>query len=99
MVIACILHFPFVQLFHMKMVGKVTHYYDKLGVAIVELATSLKVGDKIKFEGHGSDFKQTVGSMQIEHQEVQQAKKGDVIGLQVANKVKEGVTVSKVEAE
>ncbi len=83
----------------MKSVGKVTHYYDKLGVAIVELAVSLKVGDKIKLEGHGSDFEQTVSSMQVEHKDVKQAKKGEVVGLQVANKVKEGVIVSKVKAE
>ncbi|TSC77652.1 MAG: hypothetical protein G01um101424_275 [Parcubacteria group bacterium Gr01-1014_24] len=83
----------------MKLVGKVTHYYDKIGVAIVELATGLKVGDKVKFEGHGSDFEQTVSSMQVEHQEVKQAKKGEVVGLQVTKKVKEGVTVSKAEAE
>ena len=50
----------------MKPVGKVTHYYDKLGVAIIELATDLAVGDKIKFEGNGSDFEQTVSSMQVD---------------------------------
>ncbi|MEK7217557.1 MAG: translation elongation factor-like protein [Patescibacteria group bacterium] len=83
----------------MKPVGKVTHYYDKLGVAIVELAAGLAVGDKIKFEGHGSDFEQTVSSMQMDHEEVQQAKKGDIIGLQATGKVREGAIVLKVEAE
>src|SRR3990167_11024771 len=81
----------------MKPVGKVTHYYDKIGVAIVELATGLKVGDKIKFEGHGSDFEQTVSSMQVDHEEVQQAKKGDIVGLQATGKVREGAIVLKVE--
>ena len=83
----------------MKPVGKVTHYYDKLRVAIVELVAGLAVGDKIKFEGHGSDFEQTVSSMQMDHEEVQQAKKGDVIGLQATGKVREGAIVLKVEAE
>ena len=83
----------------MKPVGKVTHYYDKLRVAIVELVAGLAVGDKIKFEGHGSDFEQTVSSMQMDHEEVQQAKKGDIIGLQATGKVREGAIVLKVEAE
>ncbi len=83
----------------MKPVGKVTHYYDKIGVAIVELVTGLKVGDKIKFEGHGSDFEQTVSSMQVDHEEVKEAKKGDIVGLQATGKVREGAIVLKVEAE
>ena len=83
----------------MKPVGKVTHYYDKLGVAIVELVAGLKIGDKIKFEGHGSDFEQTVGTMQVDHEEVKEAKKGDVVGLQATGKVREGAIVLKVEAE
>ena len=83
----------------MKPVGKVTHFYDKLGVAIVELAAGLEVGDKIKFEGHGSDFEQTVSSMQVDHEEVKQAKKGDIVGLQATGKVREGAIVLKVEAE
>jgi len=84
-------------LLYMKPVGKVTHYYGKSEVAIIELAAPLKVGDKIKFEGHGSDFEQTVDSMQIEHQDVEQAKKGDVIGVKVGNKVREGAMVVLVE--
>ena len=81
----------------MKQVGKVTHYYDKQGVAIVELSASLKMGDKIKFEGHGADFEQTVDSMQIEHEAVEKAKKGDVVGVKVGQKVKEGASVHLVE--
>lgn len=76
----------------MKQVGKVSHYYDKLGVAIINLSASLKVGDKIKFEGHGAQFEQTVDSMQIEHDAVEKAKKGDAVGVKVVKKVKEGTT-------
>lgn len=81
----------------MKQVGKVSHYYDKLGVAIVDLSAPLKVGDKIKFEGHGADFEQTVDSMEVEHESVEKAKKGDVVGLKVGSKVREGAMVLKVE--
>ena len=77
----------------MEQVGRVSHYYDKLGVAIIELAAPLKVGDKIKFKGHGADFEQTVDSMQIERDAVEKAKKGDAVGVKVENKAKEGTAV------
>ncbi|MAE42605.1 hypothetical protein CMO93_02445 [Candidatus Woesearchaeota archaeon] len=48
-----------------KEVGKVTHYYTNIGVAVVELTGALKVGDKIRIKGATSDFEQTVDSMQI----------------------------------
>ncbi len=78
-------------------IGKVTHYYDKIGVAVVELGSSLTNGDKIKFIRGGEDlFEQEVSSMQIEHKQVKSAKKGDVIGLKVEQEVKEGAEVYKV---
>jgi len=76
-------------------VGKVIHYYDNLGVAILELENTLKVGDKIKFEGHGADFEQDVDSLQIEHEQVEKAGKGKVVGLKTAEKVREGTKVQK----
>ena len=81
----------------MKKVGEVSHYYDKLGVAIVDLSASLKVGDKVKFEGHGADFEQMVDSMQVEHEAVEKAKKGDGVGVKVGQKVKEGTAVYFVD--
>ncbi|MFH1473249.1 MAG: translation elongation factor-like protein [bacterium] len=80
----------------MKKVGKVTHYYGKIDVAILKLTTSLKVGDRIKFKGHGADFEQDVSSMQINHESVEKAKKGDDVGLRVSEPVKEGTDVSLV---
>ncbi len=77
--------------------GKITHYYDKIGVAIVELTSNLTVGDKIKFMRGGEElFQEEVKSMQIEHKKVNAAKKGDVIGLKTNEKVKEGAEVYKV---
>ncbi len=81
----------------MTEVGKVTHYYGKIGVAIVALSAGLKVGDKIKIEGNRTEFEQTVDSMEAEHQPVNAAKKGDVVGLKVREKTNEGATVSVVE--
>ncbi|MEK7116958.1 MAG: hypothetical protein AAB837_02230 [Patescibacteria group bacterium] len=80
----------------MKKVGKVTHYYDNIGVAIVELEATLKVGDKVKFEGHGADFEQEVTSLQVNHEQVEKASAGDAIGLKTDQKVKEGTEVKKV---
>jgi hypothetical protein len=80
----------------MKKVGKVTHYYDHIGVVIVELSAALKVGDKIKFEGHGADFEQVVDSLQVNHQPVEKAAAGELVGLKTDQKVKEGTEVEKV---
>lgn len=81
----------------MTEVGKVTHYYGKIGVAIIALSAGLKVGDKIKIEGSRTEFEQTVDSMEIERQPIQEAKKGDVIGLKVREKTNEGAIVHKLE--
>lgn len=79
-------------------IGKVTHYYDKIGVAIVELSASLSVGDKLKFVRGGEDlFTEEVKSIQIEHEQKDSAGKGDVVGLKVESEVKEGAEVFKVE--
>ena len=78
-------------------VGKVTHYYDKIGVAVVELSSTLSSADKIKFVRGGEDlFEQQVKSMQVEHDKVDSAKKGDVVGLKVEQTVKEGAEVYKI---
>jgi len=79
-----------------ELIGKITHYYSKIGVAIIELAGDLKAGDKIKIKEGESEFEQEVESMEIEHQKVKDAKKGDVIGLKVNEKVKEGTLVYKI---
>lgn len=79
-------------------VGKVTHYYDKIGVAVVELDATLGATDRIKFTRGGEDlFEQEVKSMQVEHEKVASAKKGDVIGLKTKEPVKEGAEVYKLQ--
>lgn len=78
-------------------VGEITHYYDKIGVAVIELTAPLKVGDRIKVTTHaGEEFEQEVTSMQMEHESVQKAKKDDAIGLKVDQPVKKG-EVLKIE--
>ncbi len=78
-------------------VGKVTHYYDKIGVAVVELIADLSVGERIRFSRGGEDlFEQVVESMQVEHNKIQSAKKGDIVGLKVDKPVREGTEIFKV---
>lgn len=79
-----------------KPVGEITHYYSKIGVGIVKLNDALKLGDKIKIKGHSTEFEQNVDSMQIDHEEVEEAKPGDVIGFKVNDKVREGDELFKV---
>jgi len=79
-------------------VGKVTHFYDKIGVAVIELSAPLSVGDKIKFVRGGEDlFEQKISSIQIEHEKKDSAKKGDVVGLKTDGEVKEDADVYKIQ--
>ena len=80
-----------------KLVGKVSHYYSKIGVAVVDLTESLTKGDKISIEGTTTNFEQTVDSMQVEHNEVSMANKGDSVGMKVVDRVRNGDNVYKVE--
>ena len=78
-------------------IGKVSHYYDKLKVAVIEVTKqSLKVGDTVKISGHDKEFTQEVGSLQIEHEKVDSAKKGDVVGLKTKELIKDGAEVYKI---
>ena len=71
-----------------KQIGKITHYFDQISVGVIELTGTLKVGDKIRIKGTTTDFEQKVDSMQIEHDQVKEAKKGDAIGMKVADRVR-----------
>ena len=78
-------------------IGIVTHYFGKIGVAVLQSTDSgLKVGDTIHIKGHLTDFTQQVESMQVEHETVEELKKGDEVGLKVTDKVHERDEVFKV---
>jgi translation elongation factor EF-1alpha len=76
--------------------GKITHYFDRIGVAVVELTDTLKTGDQIRIGGISEDFQMTVSSMQVEHEQLEEAKKGDTIGMKVDQPVKVGDEVFKL---
>jgi len=78
-----------------KPIGAITHYYGHLGVGIIKLNDTLKTGDKIKIKGHTTDIDQTVDSIQIDHKDVPEAKKGDIVGIKVSDHVREDDQVYK----
>ena len=80
-----------------KPLGRVTHYFDKLKVAVIRLekAKGLKVGDTIRIEGGELDYKQPVDSLQVDHESVKSVKAGDDFAVKVKKKVHEGYRVYK----
>ena len=80
-------------------VGKVIHYFDRICVAVLELTDRIKVGDRLHFLGHSTDFKQLVSSLQIEHQNVSEAKPGQEVALKVDQKVHPNDGVFKTTGE
>lgn len=80
-----------------KLIGKVTHYYNKISVAIIELASEIEVGEMVRFWGKKTDFSQRIESLQKNHQNILKAEKGEVVGVKVEQEVEEGDEVYKIE--
>jgi len=78
-----------------KKVGEVFSFFNKINVAAIKVAALIKVGDTIHIKGHTTDFEQKVSSMQIEGKDVKTAKKGDDIGIKVAERVRPNDIVYK----
>jgi translation elongation factor EF-1alpha len=76
-----------------KLIGKVTHYFTNIGVAVIQLNGELREGSKISIEGATTNIQQTADSMQINKKPVTVAKKGDSIGLKVIDRVRPGDNV------
>ncbi|OYT61485.1 translation elongation factor-like protein [Thermoplasmatales archaeon ex4484_30] len=82
----------------MEEIGVVEHYFTKINVAAIKITNGkLKIGDKIAIKGATTDFEQTVNSMEIDRQKIEEANAGDAIGIKVIEKVREGDKVYKVE--
>jgi len=79
-----------------KLIGKISHYFTKIGVAVIELTDSLEVGDEISIEGAVTNLRQRVESMEIEHKKIDKAKAGDSIGMKVMDRVREKDNVYKI---
>ena len=78
-------------------VGRITHYFGKIGVAAIEITEgSLRVGDTVHIKGHTSDFTQQIESMQLEHESIEEATVGQTIGIKVVEHAREHDLVYKV---
>jgi len=79
-----------------KLIGRVSHYFGHIGVAVLELKDKLEEGDEIRFVGGETDFTQEAKSMEVDHEKIKKAKKGDSVGLKTEQKVREDYKVYKV---
>jgi len=79
-----------------KEVGTVSDFFARPVVAGVTMTGTLKVGDKIHIKGHTTDIEMVIASMQIENEDVTEAKKGTSVGIKVPDRVRAGDTVYKV---
>jgi len=80
-----------------KLIGKITHYFSHIGVAVILLSGALKQGETIRVVGgENTDFNQKISSMEVDHKKVKTAKKGESVGLKIDERVREGYCVYKV---
>jgi len=83
-----------------KKIGKITHFFGKINVGVLELDKELKVGDKIHVVGGGDrDFVQEITSIQVEHENIDKASAGDAVGIKLDEDAKAGDEVFLAEEE
>ena len=75
------------------LVGRVTHYYTKIGVVSVSLEAPLHAGDTVRFVGNTTDHAQPVESLQIDGNDVEVGYRGDQAGIAVSARVRVGDSV------
>ena len=81
----------------LREVGKVSHFFSRINVAVIEVNDTISVGDQIFIKGPTTDIEQTVDSMEIEHEKVKQATAGHSVGMKVKGRVRENDIVYKRE--
>ena len=79
-----------------KLIGRVFNYFNKISVAAIRLNKNLRLGNTIRIVGGDKDFTEVVDSIQIKNNYVEEAKKGDEIGIKVSERVRKGYKVYKV---
>ena len=77
-------------------VGKITHYFAKIGVGVIKLSAPLAVGERIRVQAHEGPFEQTVQSLQIERQNIPKGEAGQAVGLKLDKPAHEGNPVFKI---
>lgn len=80
-----------------KQIGEIIHFFSNIKVAVIKLSAPLSVGDTIHIiGGENTDFEQPIKSMEVDHEKIEKAKKGNEVGLKVKKKVREGYRVFKI---
>jgi putative protease len=80
-----------------EQVGVIVKFFAKPSVAAIEITNgSIKTGDLLRYQGHTTDFTEEVTSMEIDNQKVEEAKVGDLVGIQVKERVRENDKVYRV---
>ena len=79
----------------LREVGRVSHFFGRINVAIIEVTDTISVGDQILIKGPTTDIEQTIDSMEIEHDKVKQVEAGQSIGMKVKSRVRENDIVYK----
>ncbi len=77
-------------------IGRVTDYFAQISVAGIDLTGKLRVGDTIRVRGHTTDLELVVESLQIEHDQVEEAGAGDKIGIKVSDRCRNGDHVYRI---
>jgi translation elongation factor EF-1alpha len=81
------------------LIGEVNHFYNRIGVAVIDLVGTVQLGDQVHFFGRSTDFRQEVRSMQIEHQSITEAGKGEEVAMKVERRVRNRDKVYKLSAQ
>ena len=77
-------------------IGKVTDFFAKPVVAGMQLMGPLRIGDKIRIKGSSTDMELAVRSMQLDRVSITEAKAGDLVGIEVPDRVRRGDKVYKI---
>ena len=73
-----------------KEIGRVVAFFRIPVVAVVKVTGPLRVGDRLWIRGHTTNLKLTVDSLQINHQPITEASKGDEVGLKLSARARRG---------
>lgn len=80
----------------MEEIGRVSGFFAKPSVAVVELTADLTVGESVYIKGYTTDLLQVVESMQVDRQPVSAARAGQSVGLNVHDRCRRHDVVYRV---
>jgi putative protease len=80
-----------------QLIGEITHFFSRIRVCVIKItAGRITIGDRLRIQGHTSNFIQKVQSLQIENTDVKSAGKGSLVGLKVDKRTRSGDKVFKL---